>query len=88
MCNKVGWKSTGSNDLLPVIDVMKKGIQCLDSLRDASSKTRPFSPRNNPRNDIKGNESLRTALLAVLSIDIERDARESKQSFRLCLFFS
>jgi hypothetical protein len=67
----LGGNNAGTDDVLPVVDIVQEHVQRLDPLRQATLQHGPFMRRNDARNDVEGDQAFGARIVAV---DSERDA--------------
>ena len=76
-------QASGADDFLPVIDIVQERIDRADPLFDPFGEARPFAPRNDPRDDVEGDQPFGRLGAPV---DVEGDAGQAKHLFGLALF--
>jgi len=74
-----------TDNFLPVVDVMQKGVDRPHPLFDPARQPRPFPPRDDPRDNVEGDQAFGGLGPAV---DVKGNSGEPEQSLRLGLFFA
>src|SRR6185369_7591929 len=83
--NQVSWNDFVFNDLLVVIDVVKKLVECSNALNETAFKVGPFASGNDPGNQIEREDAFDALIL--LAIDSESDALVEKRNVRVAATF-
>ena len=80
--NLLGRNNTGFQDVLAVVDVVNKAVECRDALHQAFFHDGPFVRRNDAGNQIKGNQAFGArAVFVFVTIDSKGDADPAKNHF-------
>ena len=80
--NHLAWDAPRLQDFLCMVDVVQKRIDRAHTLLDPARQLCPFRPGDDPGNDIKRDQPF---FGFGPSINVERDARQTKKLFRLAV---
>ena len=75
-----GRHPAGTQNLLPVIDIVEKGVERAHPLLDPARQAPPFARRDDPRHDVERDQPL---VGVGLAIDVEGNACGAKKGFGL-----